>query len=42
VKIALAAAHFHGFGVARQGPWNTWVNETGDTMNKLIGLRTSY
>jgi hypothetical protein len=22
----LAAAHFHGFGVARQGPWNTWVN----------------
>jgi hypothetical protein len=26
VKIALAAAHFHGFGVARQGPWVTWVN----------------
>jgi hypothetical protein len=26
VKIALAAAHFHDFGVARQGPWNTWVN----------------
>src|ERR671910_3123680 len=27
VKIALlAAAHFHGFGVARRGPWNTWVN----------------
>src|SRR5215208_3401587 len=26
VKIALAAAHFHGFGVARQGPWLTWVN----------------
>ena len=23
VKIALAAAHFHGFGVAWQGPWNT-------------------
>jgi hypothetical protein len=23
VKIALAAAHFHGFGVAQQGPWNT-------------------
>src|SRR5215208_52366 len=27
VKIALAAALFHGFGVARQGPWNTWVNK---------------
>jgi hypothetical protein len=27
VKIAMAAAHFHGFGVARQGPWNTWVNK---------------
>src|SRR5215217_1526026 len=26
VKIALAAAHFHGIGVARQGPWLTWVN----------------
>jgi hypothetical protein len=26
VKIASAAAHFHGFGVARQGPWITWVN----------------
>jgi hypothetical protein len=27
VKIALTAVHFHGFGVARQGPWNTWVNK---------------
>ena len=26
VKLAPAAAHFHGFGVARQGPWVTWVN----------------
>ena len=26
VKIAVAAAHFHGFGVARQGPLVTWVN----------------
>ena len=26
VKIALAVALFHDFGVARQGPWNTWVN----------------
>jgi hypothetical protein len=28
VKIALATAHFHGFGVARAGPWNTWVNKS--------------
>src|SRR5215208_4209601 len=28
VKIALAAAPFHGFGVARQGPWITWVNKS--------------
>ena len=27
VKIAFAAALFHGFGVARQGPWLTWVNK---------------
>jgi hypothetical protein len=26
VKIALAAADFHSFGVARQGPWFTSVN----------------
>jgi hypothetical protein len=26
VKIGSAAAHFHGFGVARQGPWVTSVN----------------
>ena len=25
VKIALVAPHFHSVGVARQGPWNTWV-----------------
>src|SRR5829696_8859965 len=25
VKIVSAAAHFHGFGVARQGPWLTGV-----------------
>jgi hypothetical protein len=30
VKIDSAAAHFHGFGVARQGPWFTSVNrDTG-------------
>src|SRR5215212_844583 len=28
VKIALAVALFHGFGMARQGPWNTWVNKS--------------
>jgi hypothetical protein len=28
VKIALAAARFHGLGVARQGPWITWVNKS--------------
>jgi hypothetical protein len=27
VKIVSAAAHFHGFGVARQGPWVTRVNK---------------
>jgi hypothetical protein len=31
VKIAWRAAHFHGFGVARQGPWNTWVNRGKST-----------
>src|SRR5918994_4453469 len=30
VKIVSAAAHFHGFGVARQGPWNTWVNKASE------------
>ena len=27
VKTVSAAAHFPGFGVARQGPWITWVNK---------------
>ena len=27
VKMALAAVHFHGFRVARQGPWITSVNK---------------
>src|SRR5215208_7190087 len=27
VKIVSAAAQFHGIGVARQGPWLTWVNK---------------
>jgi hypothetical protein len=28
-----AAAHFHGFGVARQGPWNTSVNKGMKTLH---------
>ena len=31
VKIASTTAHFHGFGVARQGPWITWVNKVRAT-----------
>src|SRR5215211_2027523 len=27
VKIVSAVALFHSFGVARQGPWITWVNK---------------
>ena len=27
VKIVSAVALFHSFGVARQGPWVTWVNK---------------
>jgi hypothetical protein len=27
VKIVLAAAHFHGFGVVLGRPWITWVNK---------------
>ena len=45
VKIALVAAHFHGFGVARQGPWVTWVNKgygdapwRGKALYCLIGV----
>jgi hypothetical protein len=29
VKIALGRLYFHGFGVARQGPWITRVNKDG-------------
>src|ERR671910_3589406 len=43
VKIAPAAAHFHGFGVARQGPWVTWVNKAASvsvyTDGHLFGAR---
>jgi hypothetical protein len=27
VRIAFTTAHFHSFGVALAGPWNTWVND---------------
>jgi hypothetical protein len=39
VKMALAAAHFHGFGVARQGPWITSVNNPSfsHSSTKFIG-----
>jgi hypothetical protein len=37
VKIDSAATHFHGFGVAQQGPWATWVNK-----RLLVGGRRSY
>src|SRR5215211_8377867 len=30
VKIDSAVALFHSFGVARQGPWITWVNKGHD------------
>jgi hypothetical protein len=35
VKIDSAAAHFHGFGVARQGPWITSVNKGEITLPAL-------
>jgi len=31
VKIAFATAHFHSFGVALAGPWNTWVNRLAES-----------
>jgi hypothetical protein len=34
VKIVSGAAHFHGFGVARQGPWVTWVNKGKKTKGR--------
>jgi ribosomal protein S14 len=41
VKIALAAAHFHGFGVARQAPWITWVNKVGTASSEARSDYTS-
>src|SRR5215212_3198221 len=32
VKIVSAVALFHSFGVARQGPWITWVNKDGQEL----------
>jgi hypothetical protein len=37
VKLAMAAAHFHGFGVARQGPWVTSVNKGKRERRGLLG-----
>jgi hypothetical protein len=37
VKLVSAAAHFHSFGVARQGPWVTSVN-TGKKKRKGQGF----
>jgi hypothetical protein len=41
VKIALATAYFHGFGVARAGPWNTRVNKDYSSRRMMQGLLTS-
>jgi ABC-type phosphate/phosphonate transport system substrate-binding protein len=40
VKIALTVAHFHGFGVARQGPWITRVKK-GKSKGWAMGKPTS-
>jgi hypothetical protein len=37
VKIVSAVALFHSFGVARQGPWITWVNKDGQE----LGVRST-
>jgi hypothetical protein len=39
VKIALAAADFHSFGVARQGPWITSVNKGEKMKGRSLTLR---
>jgi hypothetical protein len=36
VKIALATVHFHGFGVACAGPWNTSVNRGKKMVEALM------
>jgi len=36
----LAAAHFHNVGVARPGPWNTWVNNPA--MHLAPHLKTRF
>ena len=38
VKIALAAAYFHGFGVARLGPWVTPVNKGKKSREAEVSL----
>jgi hypothetical protein len=36
MKIAFAATHFHGFGVAPQGPWITWMNKGSSACTHLV------
>jgi hypothetical protein len=38
VKIGLATVDFHGFGVARQGPWITWVNRVGCPQGQTVSV----
>jgi hypothetical protein len=38
VKIVLAAARFHGFGVARQRPWITRVNRVGCPQGQTVSV----
>ena len=40
VKIALVAPHFHAFGVARQGPWNTVEKLPWCSLSPQIGYQT--
>jgi hypothetical protein len=42
VKIGLATVHFHDFGVARAGPWNTWVNKGKKRRAGVLGPGPSY
>jgi hypothetical protein len=41
VKIASASAYFHGFGVARQGPWITRVNRLPTEHHVIVPTRIS-
>ena len=41
LKIALATARFHDFGVALPRPWNTWVNML-DRAQERTGWSRAY